>query len=145
MFGKPSPQGSGNGWSGWYKNWFFRSLRELSYMIKVLEEQQLNWKTPDKSFKILYIDYAGKNRTYFPDFIIDNRVIEIKPLKLHNTPKILAKKKAAEDFCKSQNMTYELIDPIMLSKEEIKSLYISGQIKFLDKYDTKFRERYLEC
>ena len=24
MFGKPSPQGSGNGWSGWYKSWFFK-------------------------------------------------------------------------------------------------------------------------
>ena len=56
MFGKPSPQGSGNGWSGWYKDWYFRSLRELSYMIKVLEAQQLVWETPDKNFKIPYTD-----------------------------------------------------------------------------------------
>lgn len=143
MFGKPAPQGSGNGWSGWYKDWYFRSLRELSYMIKVLEAEQLDWKTPDKDFKIPYIDYTGQTRTYFPDFIIDNRLIEIKPVKLHNTPKVIAKKEAAEKFCLSQNMVYELVDPPMLSEEEIKQLYINGQIKFLEKYEEKFKERYL--
>jgi endogenous inhibitor of DNA gyrase (YacG/DUF329 family) len=146
MFGKPSPQGSGNGWSGWYKGWYFRSLRELSYMIKVLETQKLNWEIPDKKYKIPYVDYAGQIRTYFPDFIVDtNKLVEIKPTKLHNTPKVLAKRKAAEDFCQSQDMSYELIDPPILSQEEIKQLYISGQIKFLERYDKKFRERYLVC
>lgn len=37
------------------------------------------------------------------------------------------------------------IDPILLSEEEIKLLYLSGQIKFLDKYDLKFKEKYLKC
>lgn len=143
MYGKPSPQGSGNGWSGWYKNWFFRSIRELSYMIKILEGQQLIWKIPDKNFKIPYTDYAGNIRMYFPDFIVENKIIEIKPCKLHNSPKILAKKKAAEEFCNSRNMTYELIDPLLLSEEEIKDLYINKNIIFLKKYDDKFRERYL--
>ena len=26
MYGKPSPPGAGNGWSGWYKGWYFRSI-----------------------------------------------------------------------------------------------------------------------
>jgi hypothetical protein len=39
MYGKPSPQGSGNGWSGWYKGWYFRSLIELSYMVNVIEKK----------------------------------------------------------------------------------------------------------
>jgi hypothetical protein len=145
MFGKPSPQGSGNGWSGWYKNWYFRSIRELSYMIKILEKQQLTWKIPDKNFKIPYIDYAGQHRTYFPDFIVnETRLIEIKPSKLHKTPKVLAKRKAAEAFCQNKNMTYEIIDPELLSDSEIKSLYINDQIKFIKKYDKKFRERFIE-
>lgn len=145
MYGKPSPQGSGNGWSGWYNGWYFRSIRELSYMIKILQVQNLSWKSPDKNFKIPYVDYAGKTRTYFPDFIVDdNRLVEIKPLRLHNTPKVLAKRKAAEEFCTNQNMIYEIIDPPMLSDEEIKLLYVNGQIKFLDRYDEKFRERYLK-
>lgn len=144
MYGKPAPQGSGNGWSGWYKDWYFRSLRELSYMINVIEKENLQWRCPNNDFKISYQDYKGDIKTYFPDFIINEiKVVEIKPKKLHNTPKVLAKKLAAEEFCKSQNMTYELIDPIILSDEEIKVLYISGQIKFLDKYDKKFKERFM--
>jgi hypothetical protein len=131
MFGKPAPQGSGNGWSGWYKNWFFRSLRELSYMIKVIEKDNLNWKTPDKTFKISYIDYNGKNRTYFPDFIInETKIVEIKPIKLQKSPKVIAKQKAAEIFCCENSLTYEMIDPDILSDDEILKLYMEHKIKF---------------
>ena len=27
MYGKPAPQGSGNGWSGWYKGWYLEVSR----------------------------------------------------------------------------------------------------------------------
>lgn len=143
MYGKPAPQGSGNGWSGWYKGWYFRSLRELSFMINIIEKQNLQWRTPDKEFKISYVDYKGDTRNYFPDFIInENKIIEVKPLKLHNTPKVLAKKLAAEKFCLNNQFTYEIVDPPILNEEQIKELYESGQIKFLEKYDNKFKERY---
>lgn len=142
MYGKPSPEGSGNGWSGWYNQWFFRSLRELSYMINVIETEQLKWKSP-QNIKIQYIDYSGNIRNYFPDFIIDNRMIEIKPAKLHNTPKVLAKKKAAEEFCINNNMIYELIDPPILSANQIKTMYLLGKINFLKKYEEKFKKLYL--
>ena len=113
-------------------------------MIGVLEAQGLNWKTPDKSFKIPYTDYLGQLRTYFPDFMVgNNRLVEIKPAKLHDTPKVMAKRVAAEKFCLEQNMTYELIDPTLLSEAEIRDLYASGQIKFLARYDEKFKEKYL--
>ena len=42
MYGKPTPNGSGNGWSGWYKGWFFRSIKELSYMINIIEARNYN-------------------------------------------------------------------------------------------------------
>lgn len=142
MYGKPSPQGSGNGWSGWYKNWYFRSIRELSYMIKVIEKQNLSWT--NNNYKISYIDYMGKPRSYYPDFVInDKRIVEIKPKRLHNTPKVIAKRKAAEEFCQNLSMEYEIIDPDLLSNEEIKILYLDNKIKFLDKYDKKFKETYL--
>ena len=35
MYGKPSPQGSGNGWSGWYKGIYFRSLLYSSFMSSI--------------------------------------------------------------------------------------------------------------
>lgn len=144
MFGKPSPNGSGNGWSGWYKGWFFRSLRELSYMINVIEAEQLEWNTAN-GIKIQYKDWEGKTRNYFPDFIINDEVmIEIKPAKLHKTPKVLAKMRAAEEYCKTTGMIYKLVDPVILSSDEIRKLYLDGYIKFLPRYEEKFKERYLK-
>jgi endogenous inhibitor of DNA gyrase (YacG/DUF329 family) len=37
MYGKPSPKGSGNGWSGYYKGIYFRSILELSYLKYLLD------------------------------------------------------------------------------------------------------------
>ena len=74
MYGKPSPNGSGNGWSGWYNGWFFRSIRELSYMIKVIERYNLKWESGETNkWKIQYKDYDGLIRNYFPDFIIKSK------------------------------------------------------------------------
>lgn len=141
MFGKPAPQGSGNGWSGWYNNWFFRSLRELSYMINVIEKGNLVWESP--KFKINYIDYKGNNRTYLPDFLIDNKkIVEIKPKKMHNTPLVLLKKQAAIAFAQSNNLIYEIIDPGILSKDIINKLFIENKIKFLQKYEEKMKVLY---
>lgn len=36
-----------------------------------------------------------------------------------------------------------MIDPEILSNEEIKNLYLTKQIKFLDRYDNKFKERFV--
>lgn len=72
-------------------------------------------------------------------------IIEIKPQKLHNTPKVLAKRIAAEDFCRMNDMVYEIVDPVMLTDKEIKQLYIENQIKFLDRYDEKFRKKFLDA
>jgi hypothetical protein len=38
MYGKPSPNGSGNGW-------YFISLHELSYMVNVIERFKLKWNS----------------------------------------------------------------------------------------------------
>lgn len=142
MFGKETPQGSGNGWSGWYNNWFFRSLRELSYMINIIEKENLDWKSK-KAFKISYLDHKGTQRTYLPDFIIENKIVEIKPSKLQNSPKVLAKKRAAEKVAQDLGMIYEIVDPLIISNEEIKTLYINGKIKFLPKYEEKFKKEFL--
>jgi hypothetical protein len=140
MYGKPSPQGSGNGWSGWYKNWFFRSLRELSYMINEIEYNDSSWESGEqKKYKIPYIDWDGKNRNYFPDFIVDNKyMIECKPLNLQTSASVLCKKQAAEIFCKDIGLKYVLLEPALITTDEIKKLYKLGNIKFLPKYEKKF-------
>lgn len=143
MYGKPSPQGSGNGWSGWYKNWFFRSLRELSYMINVIEFQNLKWRSGETSdLKIPYVDWEGKNRVYTADFLVEEHdLIEVKPEKLKSSKTVRIKQEAAIIFCEEKGWEYKLIDPPVLSFNEIQNLYLTEQIKFTKRYEQLFLER----
>ena len=140
MYGKPSPKGSGNGWSGWYKGWYFRSLKELSYMVKVIERFNLVWETAEtKEFTIKYKDHNHADRTYTADFIIDNKyMVEIKPKKLWNSKLVKLKESSAVEFCKSRGLKYKLTDITKLSKDEISMLWNKGLIKFIDRYEKKF-------
>ncbi len=145
MYGKPSPQGSGNGWSGWYKGWYFRSLRELSYVINYLEKNNLEWISAEKKkFSIPYKDYDGTERTYRPDFFVENSIlVEIKPNRLKKAVTNNLKKAAAEKFCKKNNYKYEVVEPKRMKDKQIADLYKKKKIKFLDRYEKKFKERYL--
>ena len=137
MYGKPAPQGSGNGWSGWYKGWYFRSLRELSYMINVIERFNIEWKSAE-NIKIEYTDWKGNKRNYLPDFLLNEKyLMEIKPKKLWGSKNIILKRKAGEKYCKNNNLIYKLIDPILISKEKLLHLHDKGKIKFLPKYEEK--------
>lgn len=142
MYGKPSPMGSGNGWSGWYNEWFFRSLLELSYMINVIERFNLKWESGETmKHKIEYIDYKGAKRNYFPDFIIEDKyVVECKPLKLLESQIVKDKINAAREFCSKNNLIFKVREINKLSKEEIYNLYISGKIIFTERYKKKFEE-----
>ena len=51
-------------------------------------------------------------------------------------------KNAAEIFAKQNSLEYELIDDGCLSEEEIFELRKNGTIKFMDRYEIKFLERY---
>ncbi len=146
MYGKPSPIGSGNGWSGWYKNWYFRSLRELSFMINEIENKNMNWENGEqKKYKISYVDWNGQNRNYFPDFIIDNKqMVECKPTKLQSSISVLSKKKAAEKFCEENNLEYILVEPDILTMDFIKKLYVDKKIKFIPRYEEKFLKKYFK-
>ncbi len=144
MYGRPSPRGAGNGWKGWYKGIFFRSLREFSFMINYIERFKLVKENAEKvKFEIKYKDYAGQERNYYPDYLINDKfIVEIKPKRLWNTPLIIAKKEAAERFCKEKGYKYKLIDPKIVDLEIIKSKVDNEQIKFSGKYKERFEEYY---
>jgi hypothetical protein len=144
MYGKPSPKGSGNGWSGWYNGWFFRSLLELSYMINIIERYQLNWLTGEiKKYKINYIDYKGVERNYFPDFIINGKyMVELKPKSLFKSDIVIRKKNAAKLFCEKNDMTYKLTCVPLLSNEKISELIETKKITLTQKYERKYNENY---
>jgi hypothetical protein len=144
MYGKPSPQGSGCGWSGWYKGWFFRSLRELSYVVNNLEPDAHQWASAEKKeLMIEYLDFAGKVRNYFADFIVDEKkLVEVKPTKLHGSDAVKRKQAAAELFCSAHGLSYELVDSSPLSPEEIKSLHDTQKIIFTKKYEKLYQENW---
>lgn len=144
MYGKPSPKGSGNGWSGWYKNWFFRSINELSYFIQVIERFKLNWMVGEQTkYRVNYIDLNGTPRTYFSDFIINEKyMVECKPRKLWNSKIVKLKKKAAEEFCHKHNMKYKLVECSKISMQKIKLLKRKKSLNFTSRYEQKFKDYY---
>lgn len=144
MFGKPPPKGSGNGWSGWYKRWYFRSLLELSYMVKVIERFNLQWKSAEcKELAIPYTNWEGKQRTYFADFLVENKyLIECKPKKLHGSVSIQSKVNGAKLFCQRRGLTYKLKCIKILNKDEIKQMVENDLIHFLPRYQEKYKKMY---
>lgn len=132
MFGRPSPIGSGNGWSGWLNGKYFRSILELSFMV----ENPLA-KSAEK-IKIPYVDINGHKRNYFPDFYLNGMIIEIKPKKLLNAENNLRKFNAARILFgdKFQILTEE--DTIQLSFKDLQTLVDNGAVKFIDRYKIKY-------
>ena len=137
MYGKPAPNGSGVGWKGWYQGRFFRSLRELSFMVNNPEYEGAE----TAYWTAHYVDYAGTSRTTRPDFVCTalRAVVECKPLRLHTSPAVLDKKKAMEDLCQQRGYTYTLVDPPILPKEVILDLMAGGVVRFSGKYEEKVR------
>jgi hypothetical protein len=141
MYGKPSPIGSGNGWSGWYKGWYFRSLHELSYMINAIERFGFKWESAEKKeLKIPYIGFNKEKRTYVADFIINEKyLVEIKPKKLHKSKIVQLKKEAAMEFCKKNGFIYKLTySSKLLSYLDIKRLVDNKCLQFTERYKEKF-------
>jgi hypothetical protein len=139
MYGKPSPQGSGNGWSGWYKKFFIRTLLELSF-LKLMNDNNIKLINGEK-YKFNYFHPIKKYQAnYFPDYYLPefNFFIEIKPKKLINT--IINKEK----FINVKNLiVLTEKDFNKLKTEEIIKMYFERDIIFTKKYEQKFMERYL--
>jgi hypothetical protein len=141
MYGKPPTKGTGDGWSGWYKGWYFRSLLELSYVVGVLEPLNIKWESAEKSYLGMpYKDLNDNAKMYFADFLIDGYLLtEIKPKKLINSPKVLAKRMAAEEFCKQNtNFSYQILTPEYLDSDTRLKLYNDKTIIFTSKSEKQF-------
>lgn len=138
MYGKPSPNGSGIGWKGWYDGRFFRSLRELSFMIS--NPQYVSAET--KEWTAEYIDFKGTKRTTRPDFVCNSEkiVVECKPKRLHNSPSVSLKMKAMEKLCENVGYKYRLVDPEIISRDKILTLVTEGRVKFMGDYEKRVRD-----
>ena len=143
MYGKPAPKGAGNGISGWYKGWYFRSLRELSYMVNVIEKEGHEWRSLDNTpdFRIKYLDKDGHERSYCPDFLIDNKiVVEIKPEKLQQLDLVVRKQNAAIMYCKTRNLVHIITDVEIMDFSIIEKMIENEKIKLTEKSLIKFNK-----
>jgi hypothetical protein len=86
---------------------------------------------------IKYYDEKGKARTYSPDFIINNEVIEIKPEKLKNVSVNLKKFEAGRLWCEENNYQYKVITPNYLSDDVIYNMWQTKQIIFNNRVEQK--------
>lgn len=134
MYGKPSPKKSGNGWSGWFKNNYFRSLMEFTYLYYLLENNIKFENGELKKFKIPYY-YDGKLYNYYPDFYLNDhdQYVEIKPKSLLNTIKNIAKFNAAKQLHNDKFIILTESDLKPLTSSLILKMYECGDILFDNK------------
>lgn len=86
----------------------YRSSYELKFMLKMNSLPGIQY-TSKHNIVIEYVDHNKKKRKYYPDFLINNRIlVEIKPKQLVNHPKNLAKFKAAKIYCTLHGLEFEI-------------------------------------
>lgn len=137
QFGKPAAESSGRGWKGHYKGHFFRSIMELSFIVNYLNANNIAWESGEqKKHMIPYTSMDNRNRNYFPDFITEKQIIEIKPTRLLNFQNNVNKREAAIEFAKQMNKEFKIYtekDFRILSKIEIYDLEQAGEVIFTTK------------
>lgn len=138
MYGKPAPINAGNGICGWYKGWFFRSLLELSYMIFVIERFNFDWESGEsEKYKISY-SIDGKNKNYFPDFVLNKKyIIECKPKKLTQTITNKIKFEFAKKYCEENGFIFKTRDIPKIKKENLISMVNNGLVVLTNKWKDK--------
>jgi len=126
---------------GWYKGWFFRSLKELSYAL-LCEKNKVEWESAETSeFAVPYTDIYGKKRRYYPDFFIDNHIIvEVKPTKHQKGKLVQLKAQAMKEFCDAKGYTYMMVSPRKVSKVELEELIKKKSITFTDECKNKITD-----
>jgi hypothetical protein len=137
MYGKPAPKKSGNGISGYYRKFYFRSLLELSYMLK-LDSENIEYVSCESTRKRFVYELDGVNKTYFPDFFIPstNTYIEIKPSQMLKNREVNVKAKAVIDAGEKFSFVTQR-DMIKIKKPELLDL-ISKGIVTIDKGKQKW-------
>jgi len=107
-------KGSGRGKKGWYRGFFCDSSWELAYVIFCLDH---NIEIHRNTQKLQY-EWDNKIKNYIPDFIVEDRLVEIKGYK---TEEWLAKHKA------NPNVT-------VLYKEDLDEVFQYVYAKYGKKY-----------
>lgn len=128
MYGKETPKKSGNGISGWYKEFYFRSLHELKFIL-ICERFNFSIKSAE-SLKLPYIHYNGQERTYSPDYIVNEKyLVEVKPIKLQNTPLNILKFNSGKKYSQENNLKFKVCDWGVVYQKELDTLIENKLVK----------------
>tara|TARA_R110000868_G_scaffold176916_5_gene415014 strand:+ start:19829 stop:20044 length:216 start_codon:yes stop_codon:yes gene_type:complete len=69
-------------------------------------------------------------------------MVEIKPKRLWYSDSVVRKRNSALKYCKENGLKYKLRDIPCLSHKKIVSLRKLGLIKFIDRYEQKYKEQF---
>lgn len=123
------------------KRFFFRSLLELAYILKLESDDSI----VEYKYEPFHIP-CDDGTSYTPDFFINNTtVIELKSYKfVYKQPKILEKfkykVKQAVKYCKSNNLKYKVIfDNDIDFRSDAFKIYIKNATDVVEKYQIEFR------
>lgn len=94
-----------------YKNTFFDSSWELAYYIW-LEDHNINFEYHKQNFYYEY-EFSGVNHRYYPDFIVDNKVIDLKNKYLYSRLLIENTQENAKYKCMIENNVCILLEQDM--------------------------------
>ncbi len=131
------------GISGYYKDFSFRSLNELSFMINYLEKKNIKFKNGEISeYKIEYFNLEkNKIRNYYPDFITDKYIFECKPKAFWQKQETTEKANAAKIYCEQNNLQYRILDyPVIIYP--ILEKINNQDVTFVGNGEEKFNKNY---
>ena len=114
---------------GRYKGRLFRGILEYSF-YRQLEDEGLLGSERYEPLRIPYV-FEGRDRTYSPDFIIGDRMIEIKPAFLLEDPIIVAKRLAAEKYCSENSLRYEFLTENDINVKSYNELYSDQNVEWI--------------
>ena len=92
-------------YQGYFRDIHFRSLWELSFLVEKLKVHACVVGEP---FFVRY-RHEDRNRTYRPDFLIDQTVFEVKPKIFVEHPSNLPKFVAIREHCARENLEFSIV------------------------------------
>lgn len=132
--------GQGGGYTGKYKNLYFRSLIELTFIIET-ERCGLKIHNAENLFPIT----MDNGKIYKPDFYAPGffgpTIVEIKPSKRINDEDVEYKASQAAKFCADNNMQYTIGFDRMLTNDELRIVYESGDLILTDKMSKRLERK----
>lgn len=124
---------------GYYKGWFFRSLKELSFVL-LCEENGQKWQSAEtEELSVTYTDVYGKKRKHFADLLVDKHIIvEIKPKAYQKSKTVKLKSQAMQQFCNKNGYHYMVVSPKIVPIAKLKELVDKNEILISEELQTKF-------